>query len=259
MTFVVSRIAKLLLLTQERSSLDSPVLTPASQEHDEHYIRTALLSYGRVCFTPLLSVESMYPHTTLTIERRLYTTGLYSDLLIYSGNSSFKVHKYWLHIQSPVFRSMLKDRLQRDDAGKDFIRLDDDDSVTLGLLFEFLYTSTYNEPLGLETMDGMQMSLNVYKLAEKYKIPNLCSVATKRLSDAVMVCLEQNEVNICIETLRQSGAFPADTACTFWDAIVPRMAPKLSWLARNDDFCAMLPELPVLREKLLAAPWFPDL
>ncbi|KAK5693751.1 hypothetical protein LTR17_025062 [Elasticomyces elasticus] len=189
----------------------------------------------------------------------IYNTGLYSDLLVYSGSSAFKVHKYWLHIQSPVFRSMLNGEIQRNDAGKDFIRLDDDDPVPLEMLFEFLYTSTYIEPLGLETRDGMQMSLNVYKLAEKYKIPNLCSFATKRLSNAVMVCLEQNEVNTCIETLRQIGAFPADTACTFWDAIVPGMAPKLSWLARNDDFRAMLPELPVLREKLLAAPWFPDL
>ncbi|KAK4893930.1 hypothetical protein LTR27_007736 [Elasticomyces elasticus] len=147
----------------------------------------------------------------------------------------------------------------RDCDGKDSIRLDDDDPVTLGLLLEFMYTSRYNEPFGLDARDGMQMLLSVYKLAEKYKIPNLCSVATKRVSDAVMVCLEQNEVNICIETLRQIGAFPADTACTFWDAIVPRMAPKLSWLGHNDDFRAMLPELSVLREKLLAAPWFPDL
>ncbi|KAK5682743.1 hypothetical protein LTS10_005873 [Elasticomyces elasticus] len=92
--------------------------------------------------------------------------------------------------------------LQRDCDGKDFIRLDDDDPITLGLLLDFMYTSRYNEPLGLEAMEEMQMSLNVYKLAEKYKVPNLCSVATQRLSDAVMVSLEQNEVNTCIETLR---------------------------------------------------------
>ncbi|KAK5706183.1 hypothetical protein LTR97_001170 [Elasticomyces elasticus] len=189
----------------------------------------------------------------------LYTTGLYFDLLIYSGNSSFKVHKYWLHIQSPVFRSMLKDGIQQDCDGKDFIRLDDDDPATLGLLLKFMYTSRYNEPLGLEARDGMQMLLNVYKLADKYKVPNLCSVAMKRLSDAIIVALDQNEVNACIETLRQIGAFPAETACTFWDAIVPRMAPKLSCLSHNDEFRAMLPELPVLRQKLLTAPWFPDL
>ncbi|KAK4958886.1 hypothetical protein LTR10_003683 [Elasticomyces elasticus] len=195
----------------------------------------------------------------LTTSGRLYTTGLYSDLLVYSGNSAFKVHKYWLHIQSPVFRRMLKDELPRGSDGMDFIRLDGDDAVPLGLLLEFMYTSRYNEPLDLEARDGMQMLLSVYKLAEKYKVANLCSVATKRLSDAIMVSLDHNEVNACIETLRQIGVFPAEAACTFWDAIVPRMAPKLSCLSRNDEFHAILPELPVLRQKLLTAPWFPDL
>ncbi|KAK3624216.1 hypothetical protein LTR56_021152 [Elasticomyces elasticus] len=173
--------------------------------------------------------------------RELYPQGLYSDLLIYSGDSHYEVHKIILHAQSSVFGSMFEGELHLESTGQHSIRLDEDDPIALGVLIDFLYTSLYNEKRAALAGDALLFAVDLYAMAVKYKVDALCFVAANRLTQSLTVTMAN--LQACIRVIRKIDACSADDDDGLWNALARKLTPQLRWLGTNSDFWALQREL----------------
>ncbi|KAK5682744.1 hypothetical protein LTS10_005874 [Elasticomyces elasticus] len=173
--------------------------------------------------------------------RELYPQGLYTDLLIYSGDTHFKVHKIILYAQSSVFGSMFEGELHLESTGQQSIRLDEDDPIALGVLIDFLYTSLYNEKRATLAGDPSLFAVDMYAMATKYNVPALCFLAADRLAKSLIVTIAS--LDACFRVIRKIDACSADGDQRLWDALARKLYPELRWLGTNKDFWALQPEL----------------
>ncbi|KAK4978127.1 hypothetical protein LTR42_002504 [Elasticomyces elasticus] len=168
--------------------------------------------------------------------RQLYPQGLYTDLLIYSGESYYWVHKIILHAQSSVFDIIFEGGFQ-ESTGQQFIRLDVDDPITLGALIDFLYTSLYNEERASLAGDSSLFAIDLYAMGGKYKVPALCFLAADRLArSSLTVSPGSASLEGCFGVIRKIVACSADHDERLWDALARKLKPDLWWLTTDKDF-----------------------
>ncbi|KAK5693750.1 hypothetical protein LTR17_025061 [Elasticomyces elasticus] len=186
--------------------------------------------------------------------RELYPQCLYTDLLIYSGESYYRVHKIILHAQSSVFARIFEDGFQLESNGQQFIRLDEDDPITLGVLIDFLYTSVCNEERASLAGDSSLFAIDLYAMGLKYKVPALCFLAADRLATSShTVTPGSASLEACFGVSRKIVACSADNDERLWDALVRKLKPDLWWLTTNQDFFAVMIELPPLMNAITKA------
>ncbi|KAK5723660.1 hypothetical protein LTR15_005359 [Elasticomyces elasticus] len=186
--------------------------------------------------------------------RELYPQGLYTDLLIYSGESYYWVHKIILHAQSSVFASIFEGGFQLESTGQQFIRLDEDDPIALGVLVDFLYTSMYNEERASLAGDSSLFAIDLYAMGLKYKVPALCFLAADRLAkSSLTVTPGSASLEACFGVIRKIVVCSADNDERLWDALVRKLQPDLWWLTTNKDFFAVMIELPPLMNAIAKA------
>ncbi|KAK5706184.1 hypothetical protein LTR97_001171 [Elasticomyces elasticus] len=177
--------------------------------------------------------------------RELYPQCLYTDVLIYSGESYYRVHKIILHAQSSVFASIFEGGFQRESTGQQFIRLDEDDPITLGVLIDFLYTSVCNEERASLAGDSSLFAIDLYAMGLKYKVPALCFLAADRLAKlSLTVTPGSASLEACFRVIRKIVACSADNDERLWDALVRKLKPEFWWLTTSQDFFAVMMELP---------------
>ncbi|KAK4545962.1 hypothetical protein LTR36_002526 [Oleoguttula mirabilis] len=192
--------------------------------------------------------QSIVPSAALEFGvKELYATGLFSDLTISCGGSTFKVHKVILHPQSSVFRALLSGKSKEAIEQEGTITLDDDPKV-LQVLLHYLYNFTYDDASRGEETEA-SFAVRVYAVADKYDVDPPRLVAAQKLSDFVIPTDGGREHFLAVVYAIAKYCNPKDT--TLWDIIMPRMIAGIDRLADDAKLFALVQAMPVLNKALL--------
>jgi len=71
---------------------------------------------------------------------RLYRQGLFSDVIVYAGNSRFPAHRAVLAAESSVFRAMFEDGINGQTVGERRVDIDDLEAEVIEDMLAFMYT-----------------------------------------------------------------------------------------------------------------------
>ncbi|KAK5682739.1 hypothetical protein LTS10_005869 [Elasticomyces elasticus] len=144
-----------------------------------------------------------------------------------------------------MFSSMLADHLR---ATQDSytIELANDDSDVIEAMLYFCYHSTIFSKFGKNKKTyTADFRVRVYCIASKYKFPALqdTSAADLKKNPIVFMFKSPQEVISVIRSINNISTCDTDR---LWDTAVPGLVSNISRLAKNDEFFALLLEMPTL-------------
>jgi hypothetical protein len=94
-------------------------------------------------------------------------------------------------------------------------------------------------------------AIDVYAMADKYDVEPLKDLAIQQLRAAFGPLNIVRETAALIETLRAIHECTAPTDTKLWEIVYPKLIANINALTENEDFFALLQDMPVLMKKLL--------
>ncbi|KAB8292166.1 hypothetical protein EYC80_007909 [Monilinia laxa] len=138
--------------------------------------------------SPGRSSDNDSVETTRALWARMMNANEYSDFIIKCHSKTFHVHRVVVCTQSKPIKAAANGNFRESITG--ILDLEDDDPNTVARMINFLYTQDYDdtttsEESQIEPHGPLLVNTMLYILADKYDIPPLKTLATKKFERAL--------------------------------------------------------------------------
>ncbi|KAA8564609.1 hypothetical protein EYC84_011521 [Monilinia fructicola] len=139
--------------------------------------------------SPERSSDNDSVETTRALWARMMNANEYSDFIIKCHAKTFHVHRVVVCTQSKPIQAAANGNFRESITG--ILNLEDDDPSTVARMINFLYTQDYDdtttsEESHIENHGPLLVNTMLYVIADKYDIPPLKMLATKKFETALL-------------------------------------------------------------------------